>query len=222
MIALILTTSLDYRDTKCIAETELKEEVDSFLIFLKLPKTYKTLEAIAVEGTIGRKEILFLALYRPPKQSKENTGSKYLQNVEEEMNDLYQWACLQGQRIVILGDLNIDRLSPGRCEGKILRDLKEVYNLSCLITEPTRVTTDNAFLHALNVLLTNTPELFKRCGVYNPEISDHYLIYGEMTEIACKHKHKIITFRQTKNTGFELLNQELIKRLSKSAISSPV
>lgn len=33
---------------------------------LKLPKAFQTLEAIAVECCIGRKEILFLALYRPP------------------------------------------------------------------------------------------------------------------------------------------------------------
>lgn len=43
---------------------------------MKLPKTYKTQEAIAVEFTIGRKEILCLALYRPPKQSKGNNGRK--------------------------------------------------------------------------------------------------------------------------------------------------
>ncbi|KAL9969750.1 hypothetical protein ACROYT_G022005 [Oculina patagonica] len=60
------------------------------------------------------------------------------------------------------------------------------------------------------MLLRNTPELFENCGVYNPEISDHYLIYGQMTEKVCKHKSKTITFRQTKNTDFELLNQELM------------
>jgi len=57
------------------------------------------------------------------------------------------------------------------------------------------------------MLLTNTPELFKRCGVYNPEISDHHLI---ITEKVCKCKTKIITFRRTKNTDLELLYQELI------------
>ena len=175
---------------------------------LKLPKTYRTLEAIAVECSIGRKEILFLALYRPPKQVRENTGSKYLQNVEEEMNDICRWACLQTQTIVVFGDLNMDRLNPDRGEGKILRDLEEVYNLSCLITEPTRVTIHSQAL--LDVLLTNTPELFKNCGVYTPEISDHYLIYGQMTEKVCKHKPKTMTFRQTKNADFELLNQELM------------
>ena len=129
---------------------------------------------------------IVLALYRPPKQSKGNNRSKYLQNVEEEMNDLFQWSCLQKQGIVILGDLNMDRLKPGQGEEKMLRDLEEVYNLSCLITKPSRVTMHSCTL--LDVLLTNSPKLFNRCRVYNPEISDLYMIYGKMKEKACKCK----------------------------------
>ena len=94
---------------------------------IQIAKTYKRLEAIAVECMIGRKEILCLALYRPPKQSKGTNGSKYFRNVEEEMNDLFQWSCLQKQGIAILGDLNTDRLSPGRGEGKMLTDSEEIY-----------------------------------------------------------------------------------------------
>ena len=50
-----------------------------------------------------------------------------------------------------------------------------------------------------------------RClqGVYNPEISDHCLIYGEMTDKVCKHKPKTITFKQTRNTDFEVFNEDL-------------
>ena len=107
-----------------------------------------------------------------------------------------QWACLQKQCVVILGDLNMDRLTANRGEGKILRDLEQVDNLTCLITEPTRVTVHSQTL--LDVLLTNTLEMFTRCGVYNPKISDHCLIYGEMTDKVCKHKPKTIAFRQTK------------------------
>ena len=178
---------------------------------LKLPKAYKTLEALAVECSIGRREILFLALYRPSKQSRKNNdlrGSKYQQNVEDEMNDICLWVCLQKQCIVNLGDLNMDRLIPNRGEGKILRDLEQVYNLTRLITEPIRVTMHSQTLS--DVLLTNTPEIFTGCGVYNPEISDHCLIYGEMTDEVCKHSPKTITFRQTKITDFELFNEDQI------------
>ena len=75
------------------------------------------------------------------------------------MNDICQWACLQKQCVVILGDLNMEWLIPNRGEGKMLRDLEQVYNLTCLITEPTRVTMHSQTL--LDVLLTNTPEI--RC-----------------------------------------------------------
>ena len=34
----------------------------------------------------------------------------------------------------------------------------------------------------IDVILTNQPELFRNCGVYNPEISDHALIYGFIKE----------------------------------------
>ena len=63
------------------------------------------------------------------------------------------------------------------------------------------------------MLLTNTPELFKRCGVYNSKISDLHLIYREMTEKVSKYKTKIITFRRTKNRDLDLLNQKLINTL---------
>lgn len=71
------------------------------------------------------------------------------------------------------------------------------------------VTSKAVFQTLLDVLLTNTPELFIWCGVY-PEKSDHYPIYGEMTDKIFKHKPNTITFRQTKNTDLELLTQDLI------------
>ena len=55
---------------------------------LTLPKTYKTLEALAVDVKIGRQDILILSIYRPPKNSKRSGSSRhdYLQCVEDEVN----------------------------------------------------------------------------------------------------------------------------------------
>ena len=85
-----------------------------------------------------------------------------------------------------LGDLNLDRLRLDRAEGKLLKDLEEVNNLQCMITEPTRVTAHSESL--LDVILTNNPELFKKCGVYQPEMSDHHMVFGEMMEKVHKDK----------------------------------
>lgn len=79
---------------------------------LKLQKAYTTIEAIAVESSIGRHEILFIAIYRSPKQSGKSTEPKYPQRVEDQMNDICQWACPRKQSIDILGDLNMERLVP--------------------------------------------------------------------------------------------------------------
>lgn len=107
-----------------------------------LPKTYKTLEAIAVEVKIGSNDLLVLSIYRPPKQKREGNESSLqdLKSVEEELNHICQWAWFQKQSVIILGDLNLDRLRLDRAEGKLLKDLEEVNNLRCMITEPTRVT----------------------------------------------------------------------------------
>ena len=106
-----------------------------------------------------------------------------------------------------MGDLNLDRLRLDRTEGKILKDLEEVNDLKCLITEPTRITAHSESL--LDVILTNNPDLFAKCGVYQPEISDHHLVFAEMKEKIHKHKTRTITFQHMKNTDFKQLNQDL-------------
>ena len=87
------------------------------------------------------------------------------------MNDICQWACFQKPTVVILGDLNMNILKANRGEGKIFRDSEELNNLHFMINETTRITAHSKSL--LDVILTNTPDLFKKCGTYEPEISDH-------------------------------------------------
>ena len=111
------------------------------------------------------------------------------------------------KKIVIVGDLNLDRLRLNRSVGKILRDL-EVKDLHCLINEPTRVTANSQTF--INVILTNNPNLFKNCGLYNPDISDHSMIYGEMTKKVKKHTTKTLVTRQTKTTNFDKFIEDLL------------
>lgn len=96
---------------------------------LTLLRAYKTLEAIAVESRRGSTDILLLAIYGPPRLSRKGRKmppeDKYLQKVEEEINDICQRASFQKQTIVIVGDWNMDRLKPDSTEGKILTDLEE-------------------------------------------------------------------------------------------------
>ena len=48
-----------------------------------------------------------------------------------------------------------------------------------------------------DVFLTNRPDLFRNCGVYNPEISDHALIYGFIKERVKPQKGRIVKFKSS-------------------------
>ena len=47
------------------------------------------------------------------------------------------WACLQYSRVIITGDLNLNRMVPISPEGKLLLDLEVEQGLKCMFTKPT-------------------------------------------------------------------------------------
>ena len=46
------------------------------------------------------------------------------------------WAELQKQTVILMGDLNLNRMDTNKREGKLLIDLEESFNLTCLINSP--------------------------------------------------------------------------------------
>ncbi|CAH3150198.1 unnamed protein product [Pocillopora meandrina] len=49
----------------------------------------------------------------------------------------------------------------------------------------------------------------EKYGVYQREMSDHHMVFGEMMEKVHKHKTRTTTFQQTKSTDCEQLNRDL-------------
>ena len=98
-----------------------------------------------------------------------------------------------------MGDLNTNLLSPERNKTKRLyEEFVELYQLSQLIAEPTRITEFTSSL--IDLILTNMPNRVVCSGVLPIGISDHCLIYA-IRKIAIHHKknHKIVQFRNFKN-----------------------
>lgn len=100
---------------------------------LKLPRTFTTLEALVIESKFGKHNVVIMGLYRPPKAA----GMDYYLRLENDLNDIVTWATSQKQFVIMTGDLNLNRLKPDKREGKILRDLEDIHELSCLINKPT-------------------------------------------------------------------------------------
>lgn len=87
---------------------------------VKLEKHYKTFEPLALEvKTAEKNNIIIVGIYRPPTA----LSGKYLLSLENELSDICNWANLQSNSVVVLGDLNLDRLRPEKREGKLLLDL---------------------------------------------------------------------------------------------------
>ena len=114
---------------------------------------------------------------------------------------------MQFSTVITMGDLNVDKLKVNGREAKLLRDIEEVFELTCLVTEPTRITDTSQTL--LDVLLTNQPDLFKNAGVSDIGLSDHCMVYGFLKETVKKHTADIITCRSFKNLDMEEFKKDL-------------
>ena len=174
---------------------------------LKFDRIYKCIEAIALEITVGRKEMIMIGMFRPLRA----LNGYYQLALEDELSHICNWASLQKGTVAVIGDLNLDRLRPNRSEGKLLIDLESEQELECLIKEPTRIERRGATTTStlIDVLLSNRPEMFKQCGTYDTALSDHLLIYGLMKETVKRYQDKIITFRNYKNCDMKVYANKL-------------
>ena len=139
---------------------------------LRIPQAYTTLEATALDVTLGNNNSIVLGISRPPR----NIGTNYCARLKDELNSIHAWALSQRQTIITLGNLNLDRLKRNSSTGgKILIDLEDVFDLTCLMNEPTRVTPTSQTL--VDVILTNKPESTQFAGVTDFGLSDHRMVY---------------------------------------------
>lgn len=176
---------------------------------ISIERKYKTIEPLALEIGLKSRNAIVVAIYRPPKKV---TGS-YQLLLEEELSHISNWAGLQYSTVIMTGDLNLNRLKPDSTEGKLLLDLEVEQGFDCMITTPTRIQMQGSITtHSLiDVILTNQPQLFGDCGVYNPEISDHALVYGFLNEKVKPQKGKIVKFRSFKHLDAEKYKDELMQ-----------
>ena len=49
---------------------------------------------------------------------------EYQLMLENELSEIYNWASLQSNFVVAMGDLNLDRMRPDKAEGKLPLDFE--------------------------------------------------------------------------------------------------
>ena len=126
------------------------------------------LEAVCLEVRQANSQSFIIScVYRPPNTHAEvfSKIERFIQLVDNESKEVY-----------ILGDLNCNLLEPTLSTTKKLQDILELYQLTQLIKDPTRITKSTQSL--LDVCITSTPEKVTYSGILHLGISDHSLIYA--------------------------------------------
>jgi len=142
--------------------------------------------------------------YRPPSSPSDLfcEFEKVIDKIDAEDLELY-----------LLGDLNSDLMPENisNCNARVLTNILDIYGLSQLITEPTRVTPTSRTL--IDVCITNCPDKIVNSGVIHVGISDHSLVYmTRKTRYERTGVHRVIETRLYNNFDKDGFLQDLAQK----------
>ena len=126
------------------------------------------LEAVSLEvRQANSQSFIISSVYGPP-----NSKTEVFLKIER----LIQLIDKENKEVYILGDLNINLLGQNLSTGKNLQEIMELYQLTQIINDPTRITEYTKSL--IDVCITSSPEKMISSGVIHLGISDYSLIYA--------------------------------------------
>ena len=113
------------------------------------------------------KSLIFSSVYRPPVTTVETFSNieRLIQLVDNENKEVY-----------MLGDLNCNLLDSNLSNVKMLQEIMQLYQLTQIIDDPTRVTKSTKSI--LDVCITSSRDKIIQSGVVHLGISDHSLIHA--------------------------------------------
>ena len=169
---------------------------------------FENVETLWGKMTYNKNTFLLCVLYRPP-----SANDSYFNDIL----DMIEKTTVNGQDCILLGDLNYDYDINESLHKNPIHYIESLYEMTQLITEKTRVTECSETL--LDVILTTNPELHRVSGVVKRTLSDHYMIYTELTfpKKLINTTHNVITFwnfKDFKKDGFinDIKNNEVLTK----------
>ena len=112
----------------------------------------------------------------------------------------------------LLVDINAE-LASTNYDNKVgqLTNIADIYGLSQLISEPTRITDKSSTL--IDLIYTNCPERVVCSGVAHISISDHSLVYAfRKLSINFPRSHTSITYRNLNNFNRAKFRNDILTR----------
>ena len=142
-----------------------------------------SLENLWISIRINRTtNMLVGVVYRPPACSVNESVTRY-HAILSEVAPVFDY-------IVVTGDMNVDMSDLGNPVSECF----DSYDLTQIIDEPTRVTRTTSTL--LDPIFINNTGVVKKHGILNTDlISDHSLVFCELSLASCSSIQKMYTYR---------------------------
>jgi hypothetical protein len=145
-------------------------------------------------------DFVLIVLYRSPGSDFDT----FIFKLDKLLNFIYNI-----NRVILLtGDFNCDFLSKSPHNAE-LRNVFDSYGLTCLITEPTRVTSSSKTL--LDNFTTNYDLAKTRVRTYDVGLSDHYMIECHLSKNKSSPPVSYLTTRVISDSNLNYLNHLLNK-----------
>ena len=135
------------------------------------------LESISIEvKLLFIKLLIVTALYRPP-----GVPIEIFNLIDNRLDD-------ENKECITIGDINCNSLEPAENCVKHINRIYRKHNLSQLIDEPTRTTSDTSTI--IDHIVTNKPTCVSESGVIHCGISDHNVTFAIRRAILPKIKNQ--------------------------------
>jgi hypothetical protein len=146
------------------------------------------------------KKFLICVLYRPPDSSK-HTNKNFVESLCFVLNAIAE----ENKETTLLGDINCDYLKDN--DHRDIKDLFIAYGYKQLVKNATRITENSETL--IDVILSNSPEVIKKCENILSSNSDHDIIAFIRKKSPPKYSSKTTTSRNYKNYNTKTIKEEL-------------
>jgi predicted outer membrane repeat protein len=157
-------------------------------------------EAVGVKLKTNNSKTTIVGIYRSPKGNEEVFFSKF----ENLLTDLTS----HNQEFILMGDFNINALTPNDLSTKRLIDLLYTFGLDLLVSSPTRVTATSQT--AIDNVISNIHNV--AVSVVVTAVSDHYGQEAVISGTKFQREPKMDTkVRDVRPSNINLLNYRLAK-----------
>ena len=140
-----------------------------------------TTEQMFLSFKIAKQSYAVGVIYRPPNSA--------LNMFIDDLDNIFCYLSGIFDHIVCVGDFNVNFLNISNPVTNCL----DGYNLSQVLNEPTRVAGGSATL--IDPLFVSNSIIVRTCGTIANDVSDHFLIFGDIISPKLKIKPKLISYR---------------------------